>query len=197
MAEHDQTYTVDKSGWGFGPWGSEPDKVNWVDPETDLDCMIVRQENHGAWCGYVGVPPEHPLHGKSDGECSCDKQHKHWDCDAPFYFDLDVHGGVTYANGCDGHVCHVPEPGRPHDVWWIGFDCCHGGDFAPGIGSLFGHAVYRDAAYVRSQCQQLARQIALVDMRPAIPEPEPEPAVTPEREIEMRIEQRGAMLELD
>lgn len=110
---------VDKSDWGDGPWQSEPDKVVWVDPATDLDCMIHRGPS-GALCGYVGVGPDHPWHGKKYNEV-----------------DVDVHGGLTYANPCeesddeaDG-ICHVPAPGRSDDVWWLGFDCAHGFDFMP------------------------------------------------------------------
>lgn len=107
---------------GDGPWTEEPDKAQWVDPTTGLDCLIVRA-HHGALCGYVGVPPGHPFHGVSA-----------WDS-GPQH--LAVHGGVNFSSACqegpeDGPgVCHVPEPGRPVDVWWLGFDCAHAGDLAP------------------------------------------------------------------
>lgn len=58
---------VDKSAWGPGAWQNEPDKVQWVDAATGLDCLIVRN-NGGALCGYVGVPEAHPLHGISYNE---------------------------------------------------------------------------------------------------------------------------------
>src|SRR5258707_18375 len=49
--------------WPTGPWDAEPfNKVVWVDPATGLDCMLIRG-GMGAWCGYVGVPKEHPWHG--------------------------------------------------------------------------------------------------------------------------------------
>src|SRR5437868_4216905 len=35
---------------GPGPWWDEPDKVQWIDPATDLDCLAVRGP-FGAWCG--------------------------------------------------------------------------------------------------------------------------------------------------
>ncbi len=34
--------TVDKTGWGEGPWQSEPDKRQWQDEATGLPCLIVR-----------------------------------------------------------------------------------------------------------------------------------------------------------
>ena len=56
--------TKDKSGWPAGPWQSEPDKMQFPDPETKLPCLVVRGP-FGALCGYVGIPPSHPLHGRS------------------------------------------------------------------------------------------------------------------------------------
>jgi hypothetical protein len=139
-----------------GPWDDEPDKAQWVDGTTDLDCLIVR--NHmGALCGYVGLPPDHPLHGKG------------YD-DVP---DVDVHGGLTFADSCqegaeDGPgVCHVPEPGRPAKVWWLGFDCAHGFDIIPkmrefyaGASFSYDHAAYKTFAHVQAEVTSLARQLA-------------------------------------
>lgn len=150
--------TVDKSSWGPGPWQDEPDKMQWVDPETDLDCLIVRSPGvTGALCGYVGVPPGHPAHGA------------HYDS-----VDVDVHGGLTYAALCqeslpeDRGVCHVPAPGRPADVYWLGFDCAHAWDLAPAMASRefaldlspVPGEVYRDIAYVTGEVTRLARQLA-------------------------------------
>jgi len=147
-----------------GPWQDEPDKVQWVDEATDLDCLLVR--NHlGTWCGYVGVPPGHPWHGKS-------------------YHDItvDVHGGLTYASSCDEDalegegICHIPEPGRQADVWWLGFDCGHAFDLAPGMlqfererfpgeevfERLAASQTYRDINYAEKEVRHLAHQIAQV-----------------------------------
>lgn len=160
---------------GGGPWTSEPDKAQWVDEATGLDCLIVRA-NTGALCGYVGVPAGHPWHGQR------------W-TEAPAIQELHVHGGVNYSDPCveggeqAAAVCHVPEPGRPDDVWWLGFDCSHVGDYAPtheaelsrilpqfaeelaalaetGAGDLRGmHRIYRDFAYVTVQVTSLAAQV--------------------------------------
>lgn len=137
-----------------GPWNDEPDKAQWVDEATGLDCLIVRN-GRGALCGYVGVPAGHPWHGKD-------------------YDDVpaDVHGGLTYADQCqegdpEHGICHVPESGRPDDVWWLGFDCAHLGDEVPemesvrreaGVSRLSRGEVYRDVTHVRGQCEALARQ---------------------------------------
>jgi hypothetical protein len=35
-----KTWTFDEHPTIDGPWVDEPDKALWVDPDTDLDCMI-------------------------------------------------------------------------------------------------------------------------------------------------------------
>ena len=141
---------------GVGPWNNEPDKAVWVDEATGLDCMIHRGRI-GVLCGYVGVGPDHPFHGKEYDS-----------------FDIDIHGGLTYADGCQEgddpaiNVCHVPQPGRPDDVWWFGFDCGHAWDFAPGLAltlrkldgpDVFVDTVYRDFDYVKTEVESLAKQL--------------------------------------
>ncbi len=157
-----------------GPWTEEPDRELFK--AHGFQCLINRNAM-GAWCGYVGVPPGHPWHGKS-------------------YDDVEasVHGGLTYANECAGHICHVPEPeekcfqikvfgmilfrvvyytkGEEH-LYWLGFDCSHAGDLTPGLvdvenrlglklpgfKSLQGEK-YRNLAYVKAETKQLAKQAA-------------------------------------
>lgn len=154
------TETPEVQTWSFGrlaeypsgPWDGEPDKAQWVDETTDLDCLIVRGPL-GNLCGYVGVPPGHPWHGRD-----------------AFELDMDVHGGLNYSAGCDeanpDGICHVPAPGRPADVWWFGFDCGHAFDITPfmlvevpgvkwsEIGS------YKNLGYIGAECTRLAAQLA-------------------------------------
>jgi hypothetical protein len=73
---------IDKTDWMRGPWDNEPDKIQWQDGDTGLPCLIVRGPT-GSLCGYVGVAPGHPLHGKEYDSA-----------------DVDVHGGLTFAHGC-------------------------------------------------------------------------------------------------
>lgn len=135
-----------------GPWDDEPDKVQWVDEVTDLDCLAVRNHS-GAWCGYVGLLSGHPA------------------LDHDFlYGEVSVHGGITYGpRPCDGEapeghgICHVPLPGRPADVEWTGFDCGHAWDIRPGTLRYyepFDGAIYRDLAYVKAEVSKLAEQLA-------------------------------------
>jgi hypothetical protein len=116
-----------------GPWWNEPDQEEWPGPHG-LVCRALRGP-FGAWCGYVGIPPGQPLYGSDYGD-----------------LDLDVHGGLTFAGP------HADRPG----LWWLGFDCAHAGDHAPGM--LLDYAgeveVYRDLPYVRAELARLAEQIA-------------------------------------
>jgi hypothetical protein len=146
MAESN-VYVADRSEWESGPWDREDDdKVVWVDQETDLDCMMKRNGS-GAWCGYVGLPPEHPHHGVPYND---------------LYEDTDyhsVHGGLTYSDSCSGGICHVPEEGRPAHVWWLGFDCSHYCDLAPKSYG-WGGGTYRTQEYVKKEVERLAKMVA-------------------------------------
>lgn len=131
--------------WGDGPWLRECDKKQWLDEATQLPCLIVRVEDTGAWCGYVGVPLTSKLAGR--------------DYNDPLLEEIKVHGGLTYANRCNGHVCHEAE----EEVYWFGFDCAHCDDLMPAMSSMkFPWAVYRDQGYVERQCTKLAAQIRTI-----------------------------------
>lgn len=155
--------TVDKSEWPRGPWDHEPDKVQWVDDATGFDCLAVRHPRSGHWCGYVGVPPEHPVHGVDESYV-----------EVPGEYGPDVHGGLTFASLCqEGDdeargVCHVPLPGRPDAVWWLGFDCAHSGDRSPGHRRHGDdpYEAYRTLGYVRAECSKLAAQLVNAKKRP-------------------------------
>lgn len=149
-----QTWTndkIDRTGWAPGPWDTEPDKAQWKDAETGLDCLMVRNWS-GALCGYVGLAPGHALHGKSYNDVN-----------------VGVHGGLTFSDECVEAdepccgICHVVAPGEPDKLWWFGFDCAHSCDKTPHDtveGQFQRHSgIYRDFAYVQRQCALLARQI--------------------------------------
>lgn len=164
---HKEYRFVDKKDWGPGPWQEEPDKVQWIDKATDLDCLIVRGPS-GSLCGYVGVTEGHPLFETAYND---DR-----------FYDLDVHGGVTFTDLCQENekehgVCHVPGPGRTDHVWWIGFDCSHSWDHSPKFEKAltFGAAArhlsdavdfgggfessYKDLPYVTQEIHELAAQL--------------------------------------
>lgn len=135
-----------------GPWHTEADHDDFRSPEG-LPCILHRA-SLGAWCGYVGVPPGHPWHGKEYGDIT-----------DPY---PEVHGGLTYAAPCQGPLCHVPQPGESDDVWWLGFDCNHSGDLslydiADGRADRFNGMwleSYKTAEYARGETLKLAEQAA-------------------------------------
>jgi hypothetical protein len=144
MTAETDVQKTDRSTWGAGPWDGEPDRVDFH--AAGYACLLHRAGRLGHWCGYVAVPPGHPLHGVG------------YDA-AEARADLRVHGGLTYADKCQGTICHVPVPGESDDVWWLGFDCAHAGDHVPNRPPFDGD-VYRDVAYVRRETEMLALQIA-------------------------------------
>lgn len=141
---------------GEGPWHHEPDREEFQ--AHGFTCIVNRAI---AWCGYVGVPPGHPWHGKKyDDVTQKDGNY------------VEVHGGLTYADKCQGPICHIAKPGEPDDLWWLGFDCAHSGDLTifdiDGVipdrlrAPIGWHDTYRDLAYVKSETEQLAKQAAEV-----------------------------------
>ena len=144
--------SIDKFGWGDGPWQHEPDKIQWQDHATGLVCLAKRNPRAGCWNGYVGLPPEHPLYETHYRELE----------------DVEVHGGLTYSDhsqeGPDEFtIGHVPDPGEPSELWWFGFDCHHHLDYAPAImggrTDVFYRYTYRTLGYVQDECERLATQL--------------------------------------
>jgi len=159
-----QPHDVDRTGWPRGPWDDEPDRVDFK-TAAGFPAIALRNPS-GFWCGYVAVSPGHPAYDGNDES-------------------IEVHGGFTYGGKCAGAVCHVPEPGEPADVFWLGFDFAHYGDAHPskhdewdaytwsadGRTQYWGararymrpddvRGVYRDLAYVRAECEKVGKQLA-------------------------------------
>ncbi|GBQ39043.1 hypothetical protein [Komagataeibacter europaeus] len=145
-------HTVDKQPFGPGPWDNEPDKTQWQDKATGLPCLIKRNPELGILCGYVGIPPQHPLYGLT------------YD-DMPDAVHEAAHGGLTFTGGCSHgdeatSICHIPDDGEPDTVWWLGFDCGHWGDLKPVFAQMKRHSPrgdYRDRAYVEGVCARMAQ----------------------------------------
>ena len=151
-AETPGSPSLSKESWGPGPWHDEPDRLEFE--AHGFSCLITRHAVMGNLCGYVAMPPGHPWHGKHYND-----------------IDASVHGGLTYANACQGPVCHVPKPDEPDDVWWLGFDMAHVYDLIPAaaggeLGEIMKRlragdpSTYRDIAYARAECEGLAQQAA-------------------------------------
>jgi len=117
----------------------EPDRVTWLSA-TGYPC-IAQRNLLGAWCGYVGVREGHPgLNNES----------------------IHVHGGVTFS-GFPGQWPQSLCSADPNH--YIGFDCNHLGDKAPGIEHFLRDEsdVYRDLAYARAECEKLATQLKALE----------------------------------
>lgn len=101
-----------RSEWGPGPWQDEPDLVEWRSVDVPYPLLMVRGRP-GAWSGYVGLPPGHPLHG-----CGM--------TDAPVVAaTIDI---ITWARAS----CRpVRATGEPPTHWFLGFDCAHAMQYAP------------------------------------------------------------------
>lgn len=96
----------------------------------------------GHWCGYVGVPKEHPEHNKEYDDVS---------------LDAHIHGGLTFS----GRRAKQLVPKELHDMWWFGFDCAHDGDIVPKLLSTCPQSgEYRTLKYVRKEIATLASELA-------------------------------------
>ena len=141
--------------WRDGPWLTEPDKAQWQ-YNPYIACMLKRNPM-GAWCGYAGVTPGHPL----------------YQVDYDSAGDIDVHGGLTYSAMCDGDeekgICHVAKgiDGEEVEAWWLGFDCAHALDAVPLLSvlpgfpksSILSNGHYWTYEEVRAETERLAKQL--------------------------------------
>jgi len=144
--EKDLIPPYDKSKWAKGEWDNEPDRKDFI--HAGFSCFILRNML-GNWCGYVGVPSTHPAY------------EKHYDD-----VNVEVHGGLTYADKCSPPICHIPTPFMPEDVWWLGFDTAHLGDLSPynNLSNVINTPIFRDGTYknmeyVINETKQLAEQL--------------------------------------
>lgn len=131
-----------------GPWNKEPDFSLFH--HVDLPCIVLRGPvNIGHLCGYVGVPPKHPAHGKNYDDV-----------------EVEVHYGLTFGGDTPPYAVESPVE-NAEGYWWFGFDCAHCDDVTPGDGlnkeyiesQIASGAVYRDFAYVKSEVKSLAEQL--------------------------------------
>lgn len=129
-----------------------------------LDCAAVTSPGRH-WCGYVAVPPSHPLWHKSYFEpAPAPKERLETKIDLDrmgpinVFLNLNgpantlslsllfgVHGGLTYSDQTmNGYPVFVPG------AWWFGFDCNHACDqYDP-----------KNLPFVIKELQDLAKQLA-------------------------------------
>lgn len=183
-----------------GPWATEADKIAWTDPVSGYGCIIRRHPAGGYLCGYVSVPPGHPLFGRESGTLTG--------------IMIGVHGGLDYSAACedwedeDRSVCHpngVP-PGfqqgihrneaADDDAWWFGFSCNQRTDLLPEDARrpreartpAFGidDSTYRTEAFVYAECIRLAAQLKAIEQDRDPRSADPGPSVIAPSDAEYR-----------
>ncbi len=148
----------------------------------DIACSIHKHGTLGNLYGYIGLPPNHPWHGKHYNDIGA-----------------DVHGGLTWCGPEKASISISPERREylsahvgkgdwnseeydalprwevidhewafPHDtgldLWWVGFDCAHLGDLTPSMPPHPGD-IYRDEADVRNEIEGLVQQATMAAQR--------------------------------
>jgi len=124
---------------------------NWT-TKAGLPALIVLG-TLGTHCGYVGVSKQHKAYGKDYSDDLLD--------------GVQAHGGLTYAG--------KPPLIKDSEFWAIGYDCGHLGDFVPAIQKMFPDYftsdIWRDEAFCVEECEDLAHQLAALDLPLALPAP--------------------------
>ena len=119
----------------------------WV--HAGFTCMVMRHTDLGTYNGYVGLPKGHPYWGKAYDE-----------------IPVDVHGGLTFGEQGKwfkerGYLW--PNP----DLWWMGFDTAHAGDYIPAWGEELGGGLTSEPVHywtlkkVVAETERLAEQLTL------------------------------------
>jgi len=135
------------------PWEIEPDEAEWVDEPTKYKCRIMRNDNTGTLCGYVGIPRGHKLYGMSYQDAKKD-------------FPFHIHGGLTYSG----------ELGEEGGLHYFGFDTAHADDFSPrlaiqmlrwanaeGAFHHYKYEEYRTWDYVQKHVKRLSAALWLIE----------------------------------
>jgi hypothetical protein len=128
------------------PWKYEPNRL-----ETEINgypALIIRTKNSHL-CGYIGIPETHKFYGVDYSEI-------------PAY----VHGGLTYGDyGNDDHIGELyykpKENNDGNNLYWLGFDCAHAGDYTPGSYESMLDAItkkYISEGYSYIKAVQLAKE---------------------------------------
>lgn len=138
------------------PWEHEPDHLMFMS-DAGYVCEIKRHPDNKHLNGYIFIPFGHPDYGK-------DYTDLHGYNSGGFYEDAPhSHGGWTYARTVGD------EDGGKYTVF--GFDCNHGGDYAPGKAEHYAALgiegltqrfdQYRTIAYVTEVLEKAAQDFKL------------------------------------
>lgn len=148
-----------KAEWPAGPWIEEPDYMLWLSPDSMYPCVL-RRNMLGAWAGFVGIAPDHPLYQATHTEMAIES--------------IDIYGGVVFTGFSPEDDIEVSPPIRR---WWIGFGCMTPDDatprqakkpkstkkVAPKKSTKKSAATYKTIEFVRAHTESLAAQLATFD----------------------------------
>lgn len=124
-------------------WLDEPNKLEWE--HEGYQCTIIRNSKYGYLCGYVELQGDHPWHGRN----------------VYSFYDIDVHGGITFSN--DYLPIVTKNPYKQYcNLWWLGFDASHyDEDIYPWgykYDSIITTATYKNIEFMKAECEKLVRQ---------------------------------------
>lgn len=122
ILEEEHYWTSDKKlkFLGYGEWVEEPDIVvlEYLGYKAKIRRVFLLEpvaiEEYyfgGHLCGYVQIPEDHPYFNKD---------HSH--------SNIDAHGGLTFWDFGDFNENGYIDS---KDIFWIGYDCAHAGDYVP------------------------------------------------------------------
>lgn len=120
---------------------NEPEFIEWK--EKGYRCMISRNPKFGNYCGYVGIPTDHPWYGKDLDDAEIEK--------------IEVYGGITYAS--DNHW-RIKVAQGDSVVWWLGFDVVHWYDLTMyDVKNNFtpDGKTYKDFEFMQAEVKKLVR----------------------------------------
>lgn len=124
-------------------WLSEPNILAWI--YKGYDCLIVRDEEFGNLCGYVGLKSDHPWHGKEEEDQEIS--------------EIDVHGQISWASVLYPlPAVLMPSSFKHGSRWWLGFRAATGGDYRPFSTNNRQDDVYRNMAFMKAECEKLVRR---------------------------------------
>lgn len=118
------------------------EEFNAIQLLSEMPAIAVRNWL-GAWCGYVGISKSHRLYGKDPYD---------------YYDEMpQPHGGITFHQHSPTYDFAIGMPNA--NLWWLGFDCAHYGDFCPHGSVLNTPAEYRNIDYVINNLHEMVEAL--------------------------------------
>lgn len=122
--------------------------------------------NDSHYCGYVGVPKDHPAYGLEyyTFDISLDEITEDTYKQKPVMLDINdisVHGGLTFADNHVGRKDIIID--ESENLWVFGFDAAHSGDKT--AYTNFTGDVFRTLDYMTLECKKLADQLYEIETK--------------------------------